>query len=222
MGCATSKEVEAPPPISVPWKGIWKEVSKSTTGDKSVRGPLNFRMPRHNKVYIKRTMTVNFGTESIKVETGKMLLLKQSSDETLLGCAKKVGRNYAVYRPQRIFDQQPTSGKHQGVPYYLYATVSVDGSVRFNDQGGKAVAGNFENFELRQGPRNSFHKFCRKINKPHSFAEWKYDAQSKLHNGRIRGDGYDIGLLVLLVVIGDLQDQDAIGEKLNNSALAGV
>ena len=232
MGNCTSssnnnKAVETPPPSSVPWKGVWKEISTTDSNTQtSVKGPITMQLGRHTQAYQKRTLEVNFGgSDRIKIVTGgTFLLLKDSSSETLLGLAKKVGRNYVIYRPQPFYSGQPNSGKHQGLPYYLYATIQPDGTVMFHNggSGSGSGSGNFESFKLHNGPLNSFRKHCQKPGKPHPFAEWKYNAQDKRHHITIRGSGYDIGLIMLLVVIGDLRDTDESMNKLTESAVQGT
>ena len=222
MGCVSSspKAGETPPPASVPWKGVWKEISASASdsdSSKSVKGPLQMKLGRHTQAYMKRTMEVNFGTAGrIQVVTGPILLLKESNTETLLGLAERVGQNYVVYRPQPFYWGQPSSGKHQGAPYYLYATMKPGGTVLFNDPH-KTLG--LEPFRLHNGPRNSFEKYCQKAGKPHPFAQWKYNAAEKLHHITVRGSGCDIGLILLLVVIGDLRDTDATMNKLGESVV---
>ena len=148
-----NKAVETPPPASVPWKGVWKEISTTDGNNQtSVKGPITMQLGRHTQAYQKRTLEVNFGGsegDRIKVVTGgTFLLLKDSSSETLLGLAKKVGRNYVVYRPQPFYSGQPNSGKHQGLPYYLYATIQPDGTVMFHNGGAGSGSGGSTNTVL--------------------------------------------------------------------------
>jgi hypothetical protein len=216
MGCASSSAaaVETPPPATVPWKGLWKEVSTSTSDGKSVEGPLQMTIARHTQAYMKRTMEVSFGTDCIKVETGNVLLLKQVGSETLLGMAKKTGRIYAVYRPQPMYDGQPVSGKHKATPYFLYASIQPDGMVMFKKDPKSNGTANADNFRLHNGPLNSFDKWCQQPGKPDPFAQWKYNTEGKRHHVTLRGTGYDIGLVMLLVVIADLRDTDESMNKL--------
>ncbi|CAB9513834.1 expressed unknown protein [Seminavis robusta] len=198
------EDLECLPPL---WEAPATESSANTT---------QFPLVKYDKEYIATTLGATFGGSSLSVDTSKRKLVLQSGDK-VLGVAKRCGRAFHVFRMEPNYPGQRATDKLQragNAPLYFHTQVRRQGkeTTVFQLQ-------NKQMYQIRSGPRMSLEKYCTDPETGEDCAMWKY--RGKRNHVEIFGQDMDVGLFILLVIIADCFDVDAVLDKAMVAAIVG-
>lgn len=184
---------------------------------------INFKLPKYVKDYISTTLSISVQGHPLSIDTKSRKLVVRSGDQ-VLGVAKKSGKLFQIFSLQPVYEDQKASGKLQragNAPLYLHTRV---------DRGHQKLSASQNKdktlFVIRnQGSKNSFEKVCTNPETGEDCAVWRYDNKHNrveiFQNSDANGSGVDVALIMLLVVIADIFDADAMMDKAGVAAIIG-
>jgi hypothetical protein len=184
---------------------------------------INFNLPKYVTEYISTTLSIDVQGRSLSIDTASRKLAVRSGDQ-VLGVAKKTGKSFRICCLHPIYEGQKACGKLQragNAPLYFHTKVERNRkNISVYQMKNKKL------YEIQsQGSMNSFEKVCTNSATAEDCAVWRYHNQQNrveiFQNNDGSDSAIDVALIMLLVVIADIFDMDAMMDKAGVAAIVG-